>query len=909
MKTNSALPDEDDFTDITDLLNEGQSQSEKEIEPQVEIFTENFESLELKKEKANISLIENEIDEIIKEIGIFIGEKRTLLNLVDNFYLLESLGTPLKFTKISNNIIHELSYYILSSPLINNLPDAHKYNFFKILENKADLLKLPRKQIEVMLTEMLKKRKNILSRETLTMAASIRLESDSNHIKNKIKEITQKINDLIQISPEEKQQFVESKLKVVKVNLENLLQKYEVKIKEIHYIAAREFQNNLEANKGNGTEFDQISRLKGLFSVSESYGLEIDLTKVKLKIDKPFSIIFRDIDFTKIKLILTPEQEHLYFSSEELIQFYPQYKLYDACLKGDIEAIIQSLDEGAEINKPDGYGNIPLLIAALAEHENAVKILLEKGASLELFTEQTYIALKDLLKKERTLQIENIIDLLADRALINKMNIHLAVLMSDSLARSNKLWDVKEVNSKDFDGYAPLHLAIIYGLEKNVRYLLEIAGADIELSDENGFKPLNLACQYGREDIALYLIEKGADLNCKPYNLFKFTPYKLAKEKKLQQVINKLDDIYSQEIGIFNRLDTLPTEIAFKLFKKFSLKQLVTLRVLNENIKKTIDYYISKQNINLNSASDIYKLIQFADDNNLMDSFNRITANYCIKIPMLRAFPNLKALTLNIETSFYRGAYSQIISFERISELSSLEELTIINSQNLITDFNPIFRLKNKLKKLHLSKCPELENIEKLFELTELIELKIDKINLSAITQIKNLKKLENFELSYCAAIQDLSSLTEIPKLQNLKMTGKVINNLSHIFNISNLKSLSLDNCRFNNLLIGLDKNSNIEELSIQNMNIIPLIHIFKFETFEKLTRLQMKNCTLPARNTEEYKALVITLANMVNEYGLKIVIDEKSQFKKDIDSKIKEFSANDYRFAVGKEKSNCLMM
>jgi len=70
------------------------------------------------------------------------------------------------------------------------------------------------------------------------------------------------------------------------------------------------------------------------------------------------------------------------------------------------------------------------------------------------------------------------------------------------------------VNAKDYEGWTPLHSAILRGHTEIAKLLIE-KGADVNAKDKGGDTPLHLAPYMGDTEIAKFLIDNGADVNAK----------------------------------------------------------------------------------------------------------------------------------------------------------------------------------------------------------------------------------------------------------------------------------------------------------------------------------------------------------------------------------------------------------
>jgi len=93
-----------------------------------------------------------------------------------------------------------------------------------------------------------------------------------------------------------------------------------------------------------------------------------------------------------------------------------------------------------------------------------------------------------------------------------------------------------DVNTKDKDGYTPLHLA------NNIEFtkLLIARGADVNANNKNGSTPLHMAVftRKGRKEIVEILIANGADVNSK--DIYGQTPLSLAIENDNNDIVELL---------------------------------------------------------------------------------------------------------------------------------------------------------------------------------------------------------------------------------------------------------------------------------------------------------------------------------------------------------------------------------
>ena len=125
--------------------------------------------------------------------------------------------------------------------------------------------------------------------------------------------------------------------------------------------------------------------------------------------------------------------------------------LHDAVEKGNLGRVKLLIEQGADKDKSDSYGDTPLRTASFFGRHEVVQYLVEQGASLD---------------------------------------------------------------KGDNQGQTPLTAASVFGYLEIVRCLLE-QGANRDKADNNGNTPLHKAAGNGRLEIAMLLMSYGADLNAR----------------------------------------------------------------------------------------------------------------------------------------------------------------------------------------------------------------------------------------------------------------------------------------------------------------------------------------------------------------------------------------------------------
>ena len=189
--------------------------------------------------------------------------------------------------------------------------------------------------------------------------------------------------------------------------------------------------------------------------------------------------------------------------------------------------------------------------------------------------------------------------LIENGANINKLSIH-NYNMIHMAAKGNQPGTIvffkekylQKIEALDDKGCTPLHLAVQFGSEAALLFLLAF-GVNVNYKDNKGYTPLHYAVKFNKLKIAKKLIQRGANKDLRDYEI-NFTPVEMAKGK------NDFIEVFRKK-GIFEILFLRPN-IVKKKYKKINF---FTFLIIHIFIFFT-NYLIILPNINKVKISYIY---------------------------------------------------------------------------------------------------------------------------------------------------------------------------------------------------------------------------------------------------------------------------------------------------------------
>jgi ankyrin repeat protein len=191
-----------------------------------------------------------------------------------------------------------------------------------------------------------------------------------------------------------------------------------------------------------------------------------------------------------------------------------QTPVFRYCDHGDIDAVQQLIDAGADINIKDNGGWTPLHKAAVAGHLELASLLIKYGADVNAASNCLDTPLHDAAENG---YVDVVQKLLQSGAYLNARNnknetAH-DVAGDEETTECLKKWEemVCKVNVADAEGRIPLHLAAASGNVPEIMTQI-FYGANIRRKDNGGYSPLHLASLYGHLDAAHHLLRLGSEV-------------------------------------------------------------------------------------------------------------------------------------------------------------------------------------------------------------------------------------------------------------------------------------------------------------------------------------------------------------------------------------------------------------
>lgn len=243
--------------------------------------------------------------------------------------------------------------------------------------------------------------------------------------------------------------------------------------------------------------------------------------------------------------------------------------ILNASVKGNVKAVRNFLNNGANINQVDNDGNTPLYIASEKGQVEMVKLLLKKGAEVNK----------------------------ADKFEITPLN-RASFKGHDKVVKLLLMAPGIKVNQEDESGGTPLDSASHWGHLEVVKLLLRVPGINVNPVDKHGHTPLWKTSCMGHLEVVKLLLKAGAD----PFKKDEYgeTALDVAKNDTIKKLLR-------EAMGIATPWRNMNANQR-KMFKPILIKRMVAKNYSNKKFPDPV----SKINYSLKTLKPVNK-----DDNRL----------------------------------------------------------------------------------------------------------------------------------------------------------------------------------------------------------------------------------------------------------------------------------------------------
>ncbi|MEN6426655.1 MAG: ankyrin repeat domain-containing protein [Phycisphaerales bacterium] len=204
-----------------------------------------------------------------------------------------------------------------------------------------------------------------------------------------------------------------------------------------------------------------------------------------------------------------------------------QRSLHDAAVAGDLVGVQRLLSDGVDVNSRDREGYTALHHAARQAHQELVKLLIEKGAEVNVVAgaggETPLHAAVVCVYRDPVVKVgeKSVVRLLAAAgADLNAADadgatpLHRATSLGNARAVKHLLAAGANANARDCRGETPLHKAVLCDSVELLERLLA-RGGDVNAANQDGWTPLHVAALYHCTRSYDFLMAHGADPDIK----------------------------------------------------------------------------------------------------------------------------------------------------------------------------------------------------------------------------------------------------------------------------------------------------------------------------------------------------------------------------------------------------------
>ncbi|CAF1008766.1 unnamed protein product [Rotaria sp. Silwood1] len=218
-----------------------------------------------------------------------------------------------------------------------------------------------------------------------------------------------------------------------------------------------------------------------------------------------------------------------------------QTALFMATLKDRVDVVKVLIEKGAQVNVKNRYGVSPLLLCAESGNRELVQALVKAGADVNI-TPQGELAEENFLAGQTPLfgaakkgHVEICEYLIENGANVNAItmtgatplytateegHLDVVILLIRYGADVNQSPKGQVARDLHIENQTPLLIACMRNHESIIRYLIESGGANVNVTSERGSSPFLAICQHNNVELARLLIRHGAKHDVEAKNLY-----------------------------------------------------------------------------------------------------------------------------------------------------------------------------------------------------------------------------------------------------------------------------------------------------------------------------------------------------------------------------------------------------
>ena len=198
-------------------------------------------------------------------------------------------------------------------------------------------------------------------------------------------------------------------------------------------------------------------------------------------------------------------------SSSQFTLSQAQDSIWESAAKGDVDAIEEHIDAGADLNELSESGSAPLHFAVSRNRVEIVALLLDADADPDVEDSSQGTPLQLAIAGNKT----EIIDLLLEAdAFVEAPSIPLQPLVweGDMLGVKLHIYAGTDIDQEDEFGNYPLLLAVEKGFLEIVDLFIRHE-INLYVEDPHGFTSVILAAEQNHPEVLQLLLDSGADIN------------------------------------------------------------------------------------------------------------------------------------------------------------------------------------------------------------------------------------------------------------------------------------------------------------------------------------------------------------------------------------------------------------